>query len=52
MEEEIKNKPKPQNALDDDAAIASFAEYMSGEGSELVDPAALAAQKKKEEEAK
>ena len=48
--ESSKPKPKKKNALDDDQAIAAFAEFMSGEGSDGVDPAKLAAEKKKKAE--
>lgn len=52
MEEEIKNAPKKENnGLGYDDAVAAYAEFMSGEGSEAVDPAKLAAEKKKKEEA-
>ena len=48
MEEEIKNAPKKENnGLGYDDAVAAYAEFMSGEGSETVDPAKLAAEKKK-----
>lgn len=50
--EKENNKPKPKKGgLDDDQAMAAFAEFMSGEGSDGVDPAKLAAEKKKKEEA-
>ena len=48
--EASKPKPKPKNILNDDQAMAAFAEFMSGEGSDQVDPAKLAAEKKKKEE--
>jgi len=48
MEEEIKNQPKKDNnGLGYDDAVAAYAEFMSGEGSEVVDPAKAAAAKKK-----
>lgn len=48
MEEEIKNRPKKENnGLGYDDAVAAYAEFMSGEGSEAVDPAKAAAEKKK-----
>lgn len=40
MEDEIKNAPKKDNGgLAYDDAVAAYAEFMSGEGSEAVDPA-------------
>lgn len=52
MEEEIKNRPKKENnGLGYDEAVAAYAEFMSGEGTEAVDPAKIAAEKKKAEEA-
>lgn len=50
----IANKPKPAvNALDDDSSVAMFAQYMAtGEGAETIDPAKVAAAKKKAEEDK
>jgi hypothetical protein len=52
MEEEIKSQPKKENnGLAYDDAVAAYAEFMSGEGTEAVDPAKIAAEKKKAEEA-
>lgn len=53
-EEQKKNKPKAAvNALDDDSSVAMFAQYMAtGEGAEQIDPAKVAAAKKKAEDDK
>jgi len=50
MEKEIKNQKHPDNSLDEDASMAAFAEYMSGEGSDGGDPVKVLAEKKRGEE--
>lgn len=54
MEKELnKPKAKPQNILNDDQAVAAYAEFMSTDGSNLLvpDPAKILEEKKKKEEA-